>query len=129
MMISKVRNLLNTCLILLATFVATSPAANAQVQQVISLDQAVKMGMDYSHQLESSQGRYDYTKAKHDQAYDLGYPLASLSSSYARLSDVPEWIDPNSGEALFPVYQNSFQNQVSLNQLVFAGFRVRSAKE
>src|SRR5215217_9511290 len=127
-MTSNFKIILNTCLIFLLVNVFNCSTTNAQAQQIISLDRAIQMGMDYSHQLEASRGRYDYSKAKHDQAYDLGYPVSGISASYYRLSEVPEWTLPGTEEPVFPVYQNSYQNRISLNQLVFAGFRVRSAK-
>ena len=100
----KMKSLLNTCLILTGLLSAISSTCIAQVQQVITLDQAIQMGMDYSHQLEASRGKYEYTKAKHDQTYDLGYPVSFLSANYSRLSDVPEFTLPGSEEPLFPVF-------------------------
>ncbi|MFI5134318.1 MAG: TolC family protein [Chitinophagales bacterium] len=129
MTIHLVARTLNICLIFFILLAAAAPTATAQTSQMISLDQAIKMGTDYSHQLEASRGRYDYTKAKHDQTYDLAYPVTGLSASYYRLSDVPEFYLPGTENALFQVYQNSYQGHVSLNELVFAGFRVKTAKE
>jgi len=114
---------------MLLAFISAGDSARAQTSQNISLDEAVKMGLDYSHQLAASKGRYDYSKAKHDQTYDLAYPVTNLSASYYRLSDVPEFYLPGTENALFPVYLNSYQGHISLNELVFAGFRVQTAKE
>jgi outer membrane protein len=122
---------LNVCLMLLMSF---GPVISyAQSNQVITLQQALQMGMETSYQLRISKSKFDYAKSKHDETYDLQYPSAKLSAGYSRLSDVPEFqiVLPGSTEpqTLFPVYLNSFQNHISLTEVIFAGFRVKTAKE
>lgn len=124
---------LNTCLSLLV-FAATVPfTSTAQNQQTITLDQAIQMGIASSNKLKNSQGVLDYAESKHHETYDLQYPVTKLSATYSRLSDVPEFsvLFPGASEpeTLFPVYLNSYQNHISLNEIIFAGFRVKTAKE
>lgn len=122
-------NYLNIRLTMAALLLTMAGAAIAQPSQTITLDQAIRMGMDYSHLLDASQGRYEQSIARRDQTFDLGYPTSLANGTYYRLSDVPEFTLPGSEEPLFPVYQNDYQGRVSLNQLVFAGFRVKTAKD
>ena len=124
---------LNTCLSLLMLVSGFPFTGAAQNQQTITLEQAIQMGLAASNQLKNSQGKFDYAESKYHQTYDLQYPSAKLSAAYSRLSDVPEFkvLFPGASEpqTLFPVYLNSFQNRISLNEIIFAGFRVKTAKE
>src|SRR6266513_540847 len=112
---------LNNCLLLLVLVTAVSFTSSAQNQQTITLDQAVQMGIAASNQLKNSQGKFDYAQSKYHETYDQQYPSAKLSAAYSRLSDVPEFqvLFPGAAEpqTLFPVYLNSFQNRISLNEV------------
>ncbi|HYV92710.1 MAG TPA: TolC family protein [Chitinophagales bacterium] len=120
--------------LLLFLFATILPfVSQAQTQRKITLAEAINMGITASNQLKISQGKLDYAQAKHDETFDLQYPSAKLTAGYSRLSDVPEFqvLFPGATEpqTLFPVYLNSYQNRISINEVIFAGFRVKTAKE
>ncbi|MEO5674400.1 MAG: TolC family protein [Chitinophagales bacterium] len=132
-MIRIFQRMLNTCLTILIITLYSSNPGIAQSKLTITLDEAIKMGIEASNQMKIARGKYDYARSKHSETYDLQYPSAKLSAGYSRLSPVPEFrvLFPGASEpqTLFPVYLNSFQNRLSLNEVIFAGFRVKNAKE
>jgi hypothetical protein len=83
---------------------------SSQNSQSLTLDQALQLGMEASKQLMISGSKLQFAKAKHDQTFDLQFPSTKLSSSYYRMSEVPDFEINNS--VIFPAYQNIFQNRV-----------------
>lgn len=106
--------------------------SSAQPAPVISLNEAVQMGLLNSRQLQITQAKAAAADAKNKETYDLAYPMVNLSASYSRLSEVPAYLIQFPGEAaaheLFPVYLNSYQSRLSASELVFAGLRLKYGK-
>lgn len=104
----------------------------SQPAPVLTLEQAVQLGLQNSRQLQITQAKAAAADAKYKETLDLAYPLVNLGAGYSRLSEVPPYLIQFPGETesheLFPVYLNSYQSRLSANELVFAGFRVKYAK-
>ncbi|MBK9733251.1 MAG: TolC family protein [Chitinophagaceae bacterium] len=109
-----------------------STTSFAQTLPVLSLQEAVIMGLENSKQLQITQAKAVAADAKNKQTYDLAYPMANLTAGYSRLSDVPAYLIQFPGETeaheLFPVYLNNYQTRLSVNELVFAGLKLKYGK-
>lgn len=101
--------------------------------QVITLDQAIKQGVENNRQLKISSYRVALAETKYKEAVDLTLPSLKASAAYTRLSDVdePKIQFPGAPEpvALFPVYVNNYSARVSLSETVFSGFRLKYAMQ
>lgn len=101
--------------------------------QVLTLDQAIKQGVDNNRQLKISSYKIALAETKYKEAVDLTLPSLKASAGYTRLSDVdqPKIQFPGAPEpvALFPVYVNNYSAKVSLSETVFSGFRLKYAME
>ncbi len=69
---------------------AAFSSAAAQQHQQISLEQAIKLGLDNSKTLKISQAKADVADAKYSQAIDGVLPSVTLSAYYQRLSDIDQ---------------------------------------
>ena len=105
-------------------------SANAQV---LTLDEAIKLGLDNSKQLKISSYKVEQAEIKYKQATDLTLPSLKASAGYTRLSDLepPQIMFPGVDKpvALFPIYVNNYLAKVSLSETIFSGFRLRYAME
>jgi len=114
-------------LLLTALFLSAAITTQAQNQKPLSLDDAVKMGMDYSKTLKISQARLAAARARVSEMKSLYVPNVGVSANYTRISDNIEPLTlnfPNLGEfTLNPQILNQFYNKASLNYTVFAGLR------
>lgn len=113
---------------------AVSWAANSQTTKSLTLDEAVKIGIEASQQLKATGAKLDVTKAKTLQFRNAQLPDVSLKSAYTRLSDniTPYSFKlPGMTDALVlnPQILNQFSNGLSLQQYVFTGFRAKYALE
>ena len=101
--------------------------------QVLTLDQAIRSGLDNNRQLKISGYKVALAGIKYKEAVDLALPSLKASGSYTRLSDVdqPKIQFPGAAEpvALFPVYVNNYAARVSLSETLFSGFRLKYAME
>ncbi|MCX6274694.1 MAG: TolC family protein [Bacteroidetes bacterium] len=101
--------------------------------QVLTLDQAIKQGVDNNRQLKISSYKIALAETKYQEAVDLTLPSLKASAGYTKLSDVdqPKIQFPGAPEpvALFPVYVNNYSAKVSLSETVFSGFRLKYAME
>lgn len=114
--------------LILAILFAVS--ANAQV---LTIDEAIRLGLDNSKQLKISSYKVEQAKIKYQQAVDYTLPSLKASAGYTRLSDLepPQILFPGAEKpvALFPIYTNNYLGKVSLTETVFSGFRLRYAME
>jgi outer membrane protein len=109
-------------------------ALQAQQTQVLTLEQALKLGLEYSKTLKLSRGRLATSEARSKQTKAAMIPVVSLNSSYTRLSNniTPFTVAfPGSTEsiALNPQILNQYNNSLSVNQSLFSGFRLKHAEE
>lgn len=102
----------------------------AQNKQNISLQDAVRMGLEESKQLKLSTLKSEAYQIKVAQFKNSTIPTVALSSNYTRLSNniQPFTIKfPNGAEqALNPQILNQFTNRLSVQEMIFAGFRANN---
>src|SRR5689334_9978064 len=119
--------MLKTRLTLLFSFFAS--IVIAQQHQYLTLDDAIRLGLENSKSYKISQAKIDAAHAKYNQAVDAALPSVSASASYQRLSDLePPTIQfPGVAEpiVIFPIYVNNYSTRVLANEIIFSGFRAK----
>ena len=123
------RNHLTFFALLLISF-----AVRSQTTKSLNLDEAVRLGIESSQQLKATGARLNVSKAKTTQYWNALLPNVSLNSSYARLSDniTPFSVKfPGATDAvvLNPQILNQFSNRLSVQEVVFTGFRAKNFYE
>ena len=102
----------------------------SQAQRILTLTDARKLGMDHSTLLKTDAAKTAIAQLKTKQIWNAQIPTVSLSSAYSRLSDniTPFTIKfPNGTEqALNPQILNQFSNRLSIQQVVFSGWRAKN---
>jgi outer membrane protein len=102
--------------------------------KVLSLDSAISMGLQHSHQLQYSSARVNEAKYSLHDINNRVVPDFDISAGYSRLSDIPtEYFNipgipfeiPST--AFFPVILNNYSAAASLNENVFNGFQWKYA--
>jgi len=109
-------------------------SAEAQTR-TISLDEAVRLGVQNSKQLKLSQNKIDQAVSQLEQAKDETLPTAKVSAGYShalmlsRSFALPssDGSDPKSMK--FPFDNTLYQSTLSINQPIINGHRFRYAKE
>lgn len=114
------------CLLFLGLGLGEHPDAGAQNSRPLSLEEAIRLGMDNSKQLKVSASKVDIARAKVKQYFSAQLPIVNLNAGYSRLSDnIDPFIISIQGHetVLNPQILNQFSNRLSLQQVLFAGFR------
>ena len=98
-----------------------------QTSKHLTLDEAIKLGLDASKQLKASNTKIDLAKVKLLQYKYATIPAINASVGYSRISDNIDLFKlnlPNLGEfVLNPQILNQFTNKLSVSQLLYAGGR------
>lgn len=105
-------------------------ASWAQEVKTLTVADAIKLGQENNRALKISSAREEAAAAKAGEAHSMLLPSIKLSASYQRLSDVdpfqvtvPFYPQPI---VLAPTVVNNYTARVSLQQPIFAGFRLLS---
>lgn len=122
-----------TCIVFLGLFLAGLAAAQENSPPVsLSLSQAIEEAMATNPLLRVAQARLDEAVSKTTEARSALLPQLKLSGRAAYLSEVPEFTLtlPFIGtQTLFPSIVHSYGARLTLQQTLFAGFRVRKSLE
>jgi outer membrane protein len=118
----------------LVVFWATALTAQSQTPKSLTLEEAVRLGIEASQQLKTSGAKLDATKAKTLQYWNAVLPNVTLNSAYTRVSDniTPySFKYPGATEAvvLNPQVLNQFTNRLSVQAFVFTGWRAKNFYE
>lgn len=119
--------------LLLSGCAALSVWAQAPVR-VITLDEAVQLGIQNSKTLRADAAKQVAAHAKTQQYFTAQIPAITLNSSYSRLSDnitpftipVPDGNGGYNVQALNPQILNQYSNRLSLQEILFTGGRARN---
>src|SRR6201996_6436229 len=108
-------------------YLAAAPAF-AQ-ERTLTLDEAVKLGIQNSKVLKLSQSKIDQAVSQYNQAKDKSLPTGSASLAYDR-AEIPAnrlAFGPSSFD--LPKDANAYLGIVSLNEAIFAGGKYKYARE
>jgi outer membrane protein len=113
--------------VLIAAMLITNPVA-AQ-DRTITLDEAVKLGLENSKTLKLSQSKIDQAISQFEQAKDQALPTGKASFGYNRAQIPAHKLEFGEESLSLPSSANAYLGTVSLNQTIWAGNKLRYARE
>ena len=112
---------------LLLALLITNPAS-AQ-DRPITLEEALKLGLDNSKVLKLSQSKIDQAVSQYEQAKDRSLPTASASFGYNRAQIPANKLNLGEEALTLPTSANAYLGILSLNQVILDGHRLKYARE
>ena len=121
-------------IVVLAFLLLALPGVRAQSPRTITLEEAVKLGIDNSKQLRQSKNKIDEALARLDQTKDLRLPSAKVSFQYlhalmlARTVSIPGFTQPGKPLNLpfdFPAYLGT----LGITEPIFNGNQFKYARQ
>jgi len=103
-----------------------------QAPQPLTLEEAIKLGLERSKMLSVSRTKVDAASAKSGEAFAAQLPSLTVAGGYTRLSDVPPFEIParEFGNpqpiVISPVVLDNYSSRVTLQQPIFTGFKLHS---
>ena len=118
------------CAVFLLPFCFKTISAQT-VSKSLTIDEAVRLGLQYSRQLKFSNTKLDIAKAKREQYWSAQIPNVIASGNYTRVSDniAPfsvQFPGAPSAVVLNPQILNQFYFKLSAQQIVYAGGRANN---
>jgi len=112
---------------LLLALLITNPVS-AQ-DRTITLQEAIKLGLDNSKVLKLSQSRIDQAVSQYNQAKDRSLPTGSASFGYNRAQIPANKLNVGEESLALPTSANAYLGTLSLNQVILDGHRLKYARE
>src|SRR5476651_1039706 len=103
-------------------------AANAQ-DRTITLNEAIKLGLDNSKQLKLSNSKIDEAVSEFNQAKDRVLPTGSVSLTYDRAEIPANKLNFGTQTINLPNGANAYLGIASLSETIFAGHKLKYAQE
>ncbi|MCR8557392.1 TolC family protein [Mucilaginibacter sp. BJC16-A38] len=103
-------------------------AAKAQ-DRTITLDEAIKLGLDNSKVLKLSKSKIDQAVSQYNQAKDQALPTGSASFDYNRAQIPANKLTLGTQSLSLPSSANAYLGIISLNETIFGGHKLRYAKQ
>ncbi len=97
--------------------------------RVITLDEAVKLGLQNSKVLKLSQAKIDQAVSQYNQAKDGSKPTGSVGFGYDRAEIPANTLKFGDQTIGLPKNANAYLGTLSLNEVIFGGNKVKYAKE
>ena len=121
------------CAAFLTGFLLGPLAALSQEQRLLSLQDAVALGIENSKTLHASLLQVDTEVARYDGARAAALPSLNVSGGYAYLSSVPEFTlqtpPPDSQRIIInPSINNTYQFRLSAQQPLYTGSRLEGSE-
>lgn len=112
---------------LLLALLVTNPAA-AQ-DRTLTLDEALKLGLENSKVLKLSQSRIDQAVSQYEQAKDRSLPTGKASFGYNRAQIPANKLNLGEESLSLPTSANAYLGTLSLNQVIWQGNKLKYARE
>jgi len=103
-------------------------AANAQ-DRTITIDEAIKLGLQNSKTLKLSQQKIDQAVSQYNQAKDKALPTADVSFTYDRAQIPANTLSLGETSLHLPTSANAYLGIASVNETIFAWGRLKYAQE
>lgn len=97
--------------------------------RTLTLEEAIKLGLDNSKTLKYSQSKIDQAVSRYNQAKDLALPTGSVSYMYSRAQIPVNTLSLGSTSFSLPKSANANLGIVSLAEPIYAGGKFKYAKE
>lgn len=108
-------------------------SASAQQNVKLTLQEAIKTGLQNSKNLKLAKAKVDQANAKYDQAVDATIPSLKISGGYIRQSDIDPvaFQFPGNPEpvVLLPNIPNTYNGKATFSETIFSGFRLKYAQQ
>ncbi|MBE0539482.1 MAG: TolC family protein [Ignavibacterium sp.] len=106
-------------------------SAFAQQSAQLTLDDAIKLGLENSHQLNSAKMNVNYREANYGEVRTQMLPTLQFYAGYTRLSEVTPYTisGPFGSIDIAPNITNNYTMKLSLAQPLFTGYRLSSSSE
>ena len=130
---------MNQLKLLVISFLFTLSAVSAQEPRKLSVEEAIRIGLNNSKSLHASQMKAESAEAKTSETNAARLPSLKLSAGYTRLSDVPpgQFSIPANAFApgvpltdvtstLSPSILNTYTLKATVKQELFTGFRLEN---
>ena len=111
-----------SCLVL-ALIVLSARAASAQAPLRLTLDEAVRRGLEASHRLAELGARQEAAQAVEDQRKAASMPQVALLAGYTRTNHVEAFGIPG-GAVIYPDIPDNIRSRVDLQWPIFTGGRL-----
>jgi outer membrane protein len=114
---------------------AQSILSSNEPTRIVSLDEAVRLGVQNSKQLVLSKNKIEQAVSKLEQAKDQSLPSAKVSAGYShalmlsRNFALPSSDGQDAKTMRFPFDNTLYQTTLSVNEPIFAGHQYRYARE
>ena len=117
-------------LALLVAIILIAISSNSQAQdRTLTLQEAVKLGLDNSKTLKYSQAKIDEAVSQYNQAKDKALPTGSVSLTYDR-AEIPANVLAFGPERIaLPTGANAYLGIASLNETIFGGNKMKYARQ
>jgi len=125
---STLKNFLRILIPALILTLLLGVAAKAQ-DRTITLDEAIKLGLDNSKVLRLSQNKIDRAVSQYNQAKDNILPTGSASLAYNRAEIPANKLSFGTQSLSLPKSANAYLGTVSLDETIFGGHKLRYARE
>jgi len=125
--INKALRAAGSMAMLLLALLVTNPAT-AQ-DRTITLDEALKLGIENSKTLKLSQSRIDQAVSQYQQAKDRSLPTASASFGYNRAQIPANKLNLGEESLSLPTSANAYLGTLSVNQPIWEGNKLKYARE
>lgn len=122
----------NSKLLLIALLILFSNELKAQNLRIISLDEAVKLGIEHSNQLKIDSLNLEISNSKLKQGKNNNLPQVTANANYTRISDniTPFTVAfPTGNVVLNPQILNQSYNSLQAKQLIWAGGKLNKANK
>lgn len=104
-------------------------ASSAQ-DRTITIDEAVKLGLQNSKTLKMSQSKIEQAVSEYNQAKDKALPTGEASFAYNRAQIPAHTLDLGGGDPIkLPSSANAYLGIASVSETIFAGNKLRYARE
>ena len=98
-------------------------------ERPITLQEAIKLGLDNSKTLKLSQSRIDEAVSRYNQAKDRALPTGNASFTYSRAQIPANTLNLGEESITLPKSANANLGIVSVEEVIYGGGRYRYAKE
>jgi len=102
--------------------------ANAQ-DRVITLDEAIKLGVDNSNVVKLSHAKVDEAISQYNQAKDQALPSGKASFGYDRAQIPANKVEFGSSTLNLPSSANAYLGNISLNEVILGAHKLRYAQQ
>ncbi|RYE17346.1 MAG: TolC family protein [Sphingobacteriales bacterium] len=112
----------------LLALILTAATANAQ-QKVITLNEAIQLGVANSKDLKLSGAKIEQAVEQYNQAKDEALPTGSASFGFNRAQIPANRLEFGEESLSLPKSANAYLGILSLNQVIFAGNKLKYARQ